>query len=220
MAAISYSGLTMFEKCPRSFQLKYIIKHPEPEFVGSPAMERGSRLHQAAEDYVNQEIQELPKDLKGKEGFFDRMIELGSAQPELEFNLTEDWQSIPFVQKEDGFIRGIIDMVLPQGDLLEIMEYKTGKVYDTHVDQRSLYSMAGLVMFPEAKVCRTTTVYFDLGGADKTTTVERENLETLKWSWTRRVNKTKPVGQPYPMRPGFQCKWCSFSKKKGGPCPN
>jgi len=220
MPAISYSGLTMFEKCPRSFQLKYIQKHPEPEFVSSPAMERGSRLHQAAEDYVNQDLVKLPKELSRKQEFFDRIISLGTAEPELEFNLTEDWGCIPFKQKEDGYIRGIIDLVLPQGELLEIMEYKTGKKYDTHADQRSLYSMAGLLMFPEAKVCRTTTVYFDLGGADETTTVERENLETLKWSWSRRVNKTKPVGQDYPMRPGFQCKWCNFSKKKGGPCPN
>ena len=220
MAAISYSGLTMFEKCPRSFHLKYIVKHPEPEFVSSPAMLRGTKLHNAAENYVRQELAELPKELKEKQGFFDRIVTLGTAQPELEFNLTEDWQSIPFEQKEDGFIRGIIDLVLPQGNVLEIMEYKTGRVYDTHADQRALYSLAGLILYPEAEVVRTTTVYFDLGGADKTTTVERCNLETIKWSWTRRVNKTKPVGQAYPMRPGKQCNWCNFSKKKGGPCPN
>lgn len=219
MPAISYSGLTMYEKCPRSFQLKYIIKHPEGEFVVSPAMARGSRVHQAAEDYVNSAIQKLPKELEGKQGFFDRIVAVGTAVPELHFNLTREFDSIDFEDKEGGYIRGIMDLALPQGDLLEIKEYKTGKKYDSHADQRSLYSLAGLVLFPEAKVVRTTTVYFDLKNKDETLTVERDQLDDMKWSWSRRVNRTKPP-QEYKMRPGYYCRWCNFSKAKGGPCPN
>mgnify|MGYP003147263581 CR=1 FL=1 len=219
MSVVSYSGITMYERCPRSFQLKYIIKHPEPKFVPTDALRRGSRLHKSAEDYVNLALEKLPKELQNKKGFFDRIISVGTAMPELEFNFTREFEPIDFDDKESGYVRGIIDLVLPQEDLLEIKEYKTGKKYDSHSDQRSLYSLAGLILFPEAKVVRTTTVYFDLKNKDETLTVERHQLDDMKWSWSRRINRTKPP-QDYPMRPGYYCQWCSFSKSKGGPCPN
>lgn len=222
MGAVSYSGLMMFEKCPRSFKYKYIDKlQVSGTFTPSPAMLRGSKLHNAAEYYVDGSIDVLPEELRERQKMFDRLRGFDYALPEWEFNLTEDWTGIPFERKEDGFIRGIIDLLVPHENLLEIKEYKTGRVYDSHPDQRGLYGMAGLVLFPQVDHARITTVYFDLGGADQTTEMSRSDLEAIKWSWARRINKTVDVGQPYPMRPSkMNCKWCDYSKKKGGPCPN
>ena len=215
MAAISYSGLQLFDKCPRAFRDKY-YRGVKGEEKKSPAMARGSRLHEAAEDYVRGDTLHLPPEIKHKEKMLDRLVQL-KAIPEMEFNLTQAWDNIPFEDTENGNIRGMIDCIANTGDVLEIYEYKTGKKYDSHADQRSLYTLAGFILYPEAKVCRTSTVYFDLGGADETLAATRDQLAVFQMTWAKRINATRPPRE-YIARPGRHCAWCASNQANGGDC--
>ena len=65
--AWSYSALKTFEECPYR---TYINKVKGVKEVAGPAADRGSQIHQLAEDYVNGTVGEMPKELiKFKDDF-------------------------------------------------------------------------------------------------------------------------------------------------------
>ena len=57
----SYSRLGTYESCPKKAFYKYIEQLPEKQH---PAAERGTRIHQLAEDYIVGSIKEMPKELR------------------------------------------------------------------------------------------------------------------------------------------------------------
>ena len=59
--AWSYSALKVFEECPYRTYISRVKKIPEPS---SPAADRGTEIHQQAEDYVSGKLGEMPDTLK------------------------------------------------------------------------------------------------------------------------------------------------------------
>ena len=114
-------------------------------------------------------------------------------------------------------IRGFMDNVY-NGDKLVVHEWKTGKEYDSHSLQRSLYGLASLLLFPEYDDVEVITVYLDQKVNRPTKFTKGQQL-TYQWVWQRHINKTRPP-QPYPMRPSWKCRFCNYSKNRGGKCPN
>jgi len=98
-----------------------------------------------------------------------------------------------------------------------VLEWKTGKRYDSHADQRSLYTLAAFILYPKANFVRTSSVYFDLSGADETLEAERSNLPVLQMTWMKRINRTRPP-RDYIARPGRNCGNCASNRKNGGTC--
>ena len=82
VTAWSYSRYALYELCPLKFKLKHIDKIPEP---GSPAMERGDRIHKGVAAYVTGASQEAPQDavahpfpaklIEELRGFPDKVVE-------------------------------------------------------------------------------------------------------------------------------------------------
>lgn len=218
--ALSYSGYTMYVNCPSSFQRKYITKEktkaPLPTRESAPAMFRGTDLHNAIEDLINDNRNDLPKEISHYTQF---AIGLRSQEAKAEeaFAFDAQWEAVDF-EAEEAEIRGFLDCKLHTENDFVIYEWKTGKVYDDHVTQRSLYGLAGLLLHPEQRTVRVITTYLDLGKNDETV-YHREMMSTYKWMWGRYINSTKPP-QPYPMRPGWKCRYCDYSKNNGGLCPN
>ncbi len=56
VAAWSYSALKVFEECPYRTYISRVKKIPEPS---SPAADRGSQIHDEAEQYVDGRIEEF-----------------------------------------------------------------------------------------------------------------------------------------------------------------
>lgn len=216
---ISYSGYTMYLTCPSSFKRKYILKEEggeEPTRETAPAMFRGTDIHNSIEDYMHG-IGKLHREISPRFRFYVQRLVEGGAEPELSFAFMEDWEPTTF-DNPDAEIRGFMDSVLCTEHELTIDEWKTGKEYDEHSKQRALYGMCALILFPMHDKVTVNGVYLDQDNI-VTNTYTRAELETYKWMWTRRINKTKPP-QPYPMRPSWKCRYCQFSKYKGGKCPN
>ena len=217
--AVSYSGIEMYNTCPSSFDRKYnkqepVMHPPTPETA--PAMFRGTKLHGAIEDLLNEKRNDLPKELSKYTQFCIGLRTQG-AVAECDFAFNAEWESVDF-EDPTAEVRGFMDCKLVTENDFVIYEWKTGKKYYSHANQRSLYGLAGLILHPEHQKVRVITTYLDQGENDQVV-YHAEMLSTYKWVWSRYINKTKPP-QPYPMRPTWKCKFCNYSKRSGGKCPN
>jgi hypothetical protein len=80
----------------------------------------------------------------------------------------------------------------------------------------SLYGLGGMLKYPHVKVVHTHLWYLDSGNPI-TITYDAKELPKLRESWNKKVtpmlNDTR-----FSPKPGNHCRWCTFSKTKGGPC--
>lgn len=212
MSAKSYSQWSTFQKCGAQYKYRYLDRLPTPAPAAAAA--RGTNIHKNVEDLLNGEIDTFPNDtpLEPYEDFFKMLRDKG-AKAELEFFFNEDWESVE--KHEDPWVRGVIDVVVPL-DELYVYELKTGKEWDDHVSQRHFYGVAALDLFPEYQVVKVTGVYLD-GQFNRENTYKRSMLGTYHYMWKERFQQMD-MPEAHVPRPGPYCRWCPFSKDKGGPC--
>lgn len=215
--AKSYSRYTVHKQCGAKYRYKYIERLPV-EDVSGPAAQRGTNIHAAVEAIVNQEATTFPEEysfLANYVPFFTMLNEKG-AVAELEFNLDENWDSVP--SKTAAWIHGFIDIIVPPPEPgpLYIYELKTGKVYDDHVEQRHFYGTVALSMWGEADEARVIGTYLDQG-VNEENLYPRSLLRSYQYMWKQRMERMD-VEETWVPRPGFQCRWCPYAKDAGGPC--
>jgi hypothetical protein len=208
----SLSALGQFEKCQLKYKFKYIDKLPEPR---GAAANRGVDNHKIFEDVMLGK-QELPaeysyytqmlNDLKTKENF-----------PECKISLTSDWTPTAW-DAPDVWFRGILDLKVMEGSAATVVDWKTGKIYPDHDDQKSIYSLAVFSQHPEVQSVRAQHVYIDLGKT-REKVFSRDQVPELRSHWNSRASFLARTG-PEDMipNPGYHCRWCNFSAAKGGPC--
>ena len=141
-----------------------------------------------------------------------------TAYPEFEFALTKEWEATTF-DADDAYVRGYIDnlFVFDYGGTKRVVidEYKTGQEYDEHAQQKAMYAMVGMVLYPDIDSIEVVGVYLDKKKL-KPTTYNRAHLHSMQYTWQRDIAKLDiPI---FPARPGIHCRWCPKSNKKGGPC--
>jgi len=222
---VSYSGLNMYDTCPRSFKYKYIDKEPvknPPTRETAPKMFRGSDIHKSIEDFLKGQTNKVHAEILQHNSFITELRTKG-ATAEDEFAFDKTWSRVAF-DDPIAIIRGKFDAMICKENSLVIYEWKTGKVYPEHKIQRNLYGLAGLLLYPEYKKVIVQTYYLDLDLKRKANTSSkseygRNQLLSYQWLWERKINKVQPP-QPYPMRPGWKCGYCDYSKNRGGKCPN
>lgn len=204
----SYSSISNFEKCARKYFYSKIEGMRDP--AGSAA-QRGTRIHEAIEKYLLNEEDELPEvvfNSFGKE--LEKARELG-AMAELSFSYDDQWQPMEW---DDAWVRGKVDLVLPDDNL--IVDFKTGKYYANHREQASLYALAMMIggVTEEANV---EFWYIDLDDVMEWSW-DKDDMPKLKSMWEHRAARLEKEERWDP-NPNYLCKWCAFSMKKGGPCP-
>jgi len=217
-SAWSYSRLSMFEQCPTKYKFKHIDKLKEPD---SPAMARGNEIHKMGEEYLQGKLKKVPEPYKlfAKEMKFLKKIK---AKSEEQWAFDEDGESVdwfdPTVRlriKMDAYYRVADDII--------VIDFKTGKPHAAeHEDQCKLYACGALLKFPDARMFCVEMWYLDQAGALNTpvksvfnyTKDQVENLIPRFADRASRIDKEKK----FDARPGFQCRWCTFSSTKGGPC--
>ena len=151
---------------------------------------------------------ELALEIRAREGF-----------AEIAFAYNQEWKPVTF-EDPTAIVRGFLDAGWSTPEVTIIKEWKTGKVYDSHASQRSLYSLVGLLMYPEVDRTEVHTVYLDQPKEkDHVLKVSQKELLAYTWKWGRKINRVQPP-QIYPMRPSWKCRFCVYSKKQGGKCPN
>lgn len=207
----SYSRYATYEECPAKAKYKFIDKLPDP---GNEAMERGNTIHKLAEDYTKGKIKKLPPELLR---FKDDFEELKRSKPIVEETLafTKDWKQTRWDDWTGCAVRIKTDAMCLDGSTLYIIDHKTGKMREGYDSQLSLYAMGGMLAY-DIKLVNTQMWFLDSGDR-----VEKEfkatELTKLMKEWDKRtapmLNDTR-----FSPKPGNGCRWCPFSKSKGGPC--
>lgn len=206
----SYSKLSKYETCPAAFNYKYNLKLADP---AGPAAERGTKLHETVEAYTKGVIPDLPPTIHHREFINGLKAKGGKAEQAVYFN--DSWQVVP---KEGYWCVMVMDMIVDEGSVASVWDYKSGKFYDSHYDQLMLYSLGAMVKLPEAEVVHAGAIYID---QPKLTPISRSfvrgQMDVLKAHYEARVERMAGDTKFNP-NPNMKCKWCPYSKKKGGPC--
>lgn len=213
MARYSYSKISTYLKCPRKFKHSYIDQLPRKE--AGPAASRGTEIHSAMENFLLGKTTELPAPVRFYDDFLTQLKDAG-AIPEIGFAVNRQWE-ITEPDAEDIFMIGYIDALLPHEDELVIYDWKTGKIYDEHYDQRELYGIVSMILYPKYDRIRVENVYTDLQQIEHNVFF-REELEAARSKWMERVERIE-ADEVFVPNPQFACRWCDFSSANGGPCP-
>lgn len=210
----SLSKLSTFEKCAAKYKYQYVDKLPR---TTGYAAGRGIDLHKAVEDYINDVLPALPDTVDFYTGFLDGIKRIPGVVPEAKLALRADWTATSW-EADDVWWRGVLDLLIPPRDgTVHVYDWKTGKIYDDHEDQRQIYAIAAAALYPEATQVCCSHVYLDLK-ENRARTYHRDQLHGFRERWGNRFYALEKAVD-FPHNPSYSCRWCSFSKAQGGPCP-
>lgn len=211
MSSHSLTKITTHEKCALKYKFRYILDLPETK---GAAATRGVGLHKSIEDYLNEGIP-LPPELDYYQGWLET-LRGPVAFPEHKIAVDKDWRLCGW-EDPDAYMRSVIDLkYVVSPDTVVNYDWKSGKIYPDHVDQKELYAVMVSAEHPEALAIQSIHVYVDL---NKNTQQEfhRDQIPTMREKWDRRIKVVVEDEQHMPS-PGYHCTWCGYSRKIGGPC--
>lgn len=216
ITAWSYSRYADYEQCPLMFKLKHIDRIKPP---GSAAMDRGSAIHKEGELYLK--AKKRPKKVPESYKFFaEQMEQLHGLNPrvELQLGFTKDWTPTGWFGN-DTWLRIVCDADVRYEDhTADIIDFKTGKKYETNEHQVELFSCAPFMEDPELSLVTTRLWYLD---QEEDNEVIREytraDFLNIKKDWQKRV-KPMFADRRFAPKPNQKCRWCHFRKENGGPC--
>lgn len=209
--AWSYSRLTTFERCPA--QMKYKLDRV-PE-AASPAMERGSRIHKDAEEYLLGKHKQVPATLQGFEGEF-KDLRKQKAVPEAQIAVNEFWEPVKWFDSA-AWLRIVIDAQYAESKARDVLiDFKTGRAYPDHLEQLELYALVYFKLKPKLREVEGELWYLDQQDITHDT-FPSSQTEALEAKWRERAEPLV-AAQEFPATPGRHCNWCPFSSAKGGPC--
>jgi PD-(D/E)XK nuclease superfamily len=220
ITAWSLSRLQLYERCPLAFKCKHILKLPDP---GSPAMQRGTDIHSAAENYIRGRLKAIPPELKLVAKDLSTLrdeYKKGQVKLELELGFNRSWNAVAWMAK-DVWLRVKMDVMWLKRKVLHVIDWKTGRLKDNgeYSDQLEIYAVAGLALLPEIREVRSHLKFTDHG---KTVSLpagnrNRDDFLPVTRRWEKRAAKLLNEERWQPKQ-NHGCKWCAFSKSKGGPC--
>lgn len=227
----SFSGLMLFEQCGFKYACERL---PEkiaealnlelmriPKRTQAPSATRGETLHKQIEVYLRtREPVSFPTEIEWWRPAFEHLWKF-PFWPEHKIALDRNWTVVDW-DSPQVWVRGIIDLKMQRPDALVGYDWKTGKEYDEHYDQKELYT---LLMWAEtpAPLIKFGHIYLD----EHRTTSRDYSIEwkpAMQASWASRALKLEDatndqdVLTAFPMTPNRFCKWCQLARSKGGPC--
>jgi len=164
--AWSYSALKTFESCAyRTYISK--VKRVQEDF--GPAAERGTRIHDQAEQFVRSELGELPEALRKFSQNFEELKQLfadGKVETEGEWGFTQKWEPTGWISP-DTWARIKLDALVHESETsARVIDYKTGKQMGNeiaHSQQALIYAIGTFFMYPDLEILNTEMWYLDHG---------------------------------------------------------
>jgi len=216
ITAWSFSRLQDYRKCPQFAKYKHVDKLKEP---GNKAMDRGSMIGKAAEDFILGRIKVCIPELKEFEAEF---LELRKrkASVEEQWAFDKDWGEVDWFAP-DAWLRVKTDIYSfnLKANTLLVVDNKTGKIREEHLEQLKLYALGGFLKFPTVEFVDVRLWYLDHGVEvpAEPKVYSRAELPALKAYW---LKETKPMlaDVRFSPKPSSNCRYCFFSKAKNGPC--
>jgi CRISPR/Cas system-associated exonuclease Cas4 (RecB family) len=157
----------------------------------------------------------LPQEIDKYETWLDQ-LRGPDCYPEHKVAVNRNWEPVGF-EDPDAFMRSVLDLkyiINPQE--IAVYDWKTGKIYDDHVDQKRLYAAMVFAEHPEVRIIRSTHTYLDLG-KNVVVSFHKDEAKDLQTMWRQRAEEVEKDLDFMPS-PSHRCIWCGYSKKVGGPC--
>ncbi len=150
----SFSKIKAFEQCPKKFyHLKIAKDYSEPE---TDAMYYGTAFHEAAEEYVRDNVP-LPPQFDYAKGALDALnAKRGKKLCEYKMGLTENLEPCDFFA-DDVWFRGVADLIIldEEAETAWVIDYKTGRnARYADKGQLELMALATFKHFPDIKFVR------------------------------------------------------------------
>lgn len=160
MTAWSYSSIKTFEQCPKKYYHLKVAKDVKDE--PGEAADYGTAVHLAAEEFVRDGkpipekfafMRPIVEPLAAKQG--DKYCEMRLGLRKLD----DGFEPCDFFAKGIWY-RGIVDLLIVDGDRAWMIDYKTGK-NAKYADMKQLDLMAGalFVKFPDLQVIKSGLAY-------------------------------------------------------------
>lgn len=212
--AWSYSALKTFESCAyRTYISK--VKRVQEDF--GPAAERGTRIHDQAEQFVRSELAELPEALRKFSQNFEELKQLfadGKVETEGEWGFTQKWEPTGWISP-DTWARIKLDALVHESETsARVIDYKTGKQMGNeiaHSQQALIYAIGTFFMYPDLEILNTEMWYLDHGTTMEQTYTRDEAMIFMPKLHERAVAMT--TATKFPPNPStYNCRWCSFGK--------
>lgn len=228
----TFTKLTTYEACPFKARLKFIDKVRVPE---KSVFVRGNAVHEIMELYLtNQLVRKdmyaalaehnivLSKNIYKMLHTLKRQYVEDSDRVlcEKAVGLDRNWQELPDWFHPDTWARIKMDVIHHnKRATLEIIDFKTGKMYPEHEDQAIIYGVAGWRMYQEIpyRTVRIKHVYLDHGHIEATN-FRIIDLEYIEGKILKRIEKMEKEKNFDATPSKSKCQWCEFSTKRGGCC--
>jgi hypothetical protein len=185
-------------------------------------------IHKSAENYIGGKGKP-PAIIPELKAVKDRLVTFRKLKAfvEQDWAFTKDWLPTQWNDWTHCWLRIKVDVcaVTKEPPLVQITDWKSGKVYDDHKQQRSLYALGGLQLVELGLLAggaKDVKVIAEHLYTDTTQSATEEftmkDLKPLKREWTTRI-KQMMSDTRYPARVGSHCRYCKYRKSNGGPCP-
>lgn len=218
----SYSRWEVFNKCRRRYEFQFLQKLTQPE---APALERGIRVHEEGEEYLDGTRKRLPVSYN-QFGDEMRAIKKLGANAEGNYAFTKSWQPSSPTDWSHTWLRIKIDAeVQGPADLdFTLVDFKTGKPWPkATVEQSSLYAVGAFLRNPKIETITVEFWYLD-SGETVPYVYTRKQLPALKKQWAARGREVIAARQFPPTNNGYNCRYCPFRSDtklgngEDGPC--
>lgn len=157
MTAWSYSSIKLFEQCPKKYYHLKVAKDVKDE--PGEAADYGTAVHLVAEEYIRDGTP-VPEKYAYMRPLLEVLARLpGDKHCELKLGLRKDFTPCDFFA-EDVWYRGIVDLLVIDGDRAWMVDYKTGRSA-RYADTKQLDLMAGAVFshFPNVMQIRSSLLF-------------------------------------------------------------
>jgi len=209
----SHSSLENFKNCPKQYYHLKILKDVK-DTPGQAAM-WGDMFHKHAESYLKGEAP-LPDVLENYREYLDNILGLkGKLYVEQQLALNKDMLPCDWDAK-DLWCRGIIDVLVIDGERAVVLDHKTGKNRKPSSRQLMLFALLVFEHFPAVRVCKTSFAWLkfkdDPAGYVDTEIFRREEAPEM---WQRFLPDLKQFVQAFktetftPRQSGLCSGWCS-----------
>jgi len=215
----SFSSLSNFEKCPWHLYLSKVEKCPD---VSGPAAQRGTEIHDKAENYiVGNSGDKLPKELGKFASLFEDLrarYSEGLIHVEEDWAFTRDWEPTGW-RSEDCWLRMKLDALdLESATSAKVYDWKTGRKFGNevkHGQQALLYVISTFIKWPELEFVEANMIYTDKGET-MTTSYSRDQAMLFFDRYNLRFNTATTCVNFKPTPNASSCKWCPHAKVQEG----
>lgn len=242
MLKLSASSIGCFDKCPKQYHYRYIVK-PEVEEKDWSFLEFGKCAHETLENFHKYLMDNVSEPSKYKDIMRDSLKSaiknynqniIRPDFPELKKVLQEYLNMIkkeglpPVVDVERSFkfmvngymVRGFIDRtdILDQGQgYYHVVDYKTNKNPKyLKPFQLKLYGLAIKEIYPDVKKIRGSYCLLKHKSRLKTWEFTEEDLEETRQHIIK-VGNHITVGEKWEKKPTILCNWCDYQEICQGP---